>query len=139
MRILKYRHTFHAGSDFAPWMYQTARNASADHFERTAREPIALGLDGDLPERPAAGRSVSEDMVRAETAERVRAALLRLPPEKREVLVLSRYELLRYDEIAGLLGCSVGAVKLRVHRALKDLRRLLAPDAAPAAEAGGTR
>jgi RNA polymerase sigma-70 factor (ECF subfamily) len=75
--------------------------------------------------------------VRAETAERVRAALLRLPPEKREVLVLSRYELLRYEEIAGMLGCSVGAVKLRVHRALKDLRRMLGPEAAPAAGLGG--
>jgi len=137
MRILKYRHTFRAGSEFAPWMYQMARNASADRFERKAREPIAPWADGELAERPAAGPSAADELVRAETAERVRAALLRLPPEKREVLVLSRYELLRYEEIAGMLGCSVGAVKLRVHRALKDLRRLLGPEAAPAAELGG--
>ena len=138
MRMLKYRHTFRSGSEFAPWMYQMARNASADHFERVGREPIVPSADGELPERPAAGRSAAEELVREETAARVRAALLRLPPEKREVLVLSRYELLRYEEIAALLGCSVGAVKLRVHRALKDLRRMLAPESpSPAAQAGG--
>ena len=139
MRILKYRHTFRAGSEFAPWMYQMARNASADHFERDARQPIAVGSEHELPELPVGGRSAAEELERSESAERVRAALMRLPPEKREVLVLSRYELLRYEEIAGLLGCSVGAVKLRVHRALKDLRRLLAPESAAAAEPRGAQ
>ena len=45
-----------------------------------------------------------------------------LPHDKRELLLLSRYQRLKYEEIAQLLGCSVTAVKLRVHRAMKDLR-----------------
>ncbi|MBI2496975.1 MAG: RNA polymerase sigma factor, partial [Opitutae bacterium] len=53
-----------------------------------------------------------------------RAALARLPLEHREVLVLSRLQNLEHKEIARLLDCSVGAVKVRAHRALKELREV---------------
>jgi len=49
---------------------------------------------------------------------------LQLPADRREVLVLSRYEYKTYDEIATVLECSVGAVKVRVHRAMKQLREI---------------
>lgn len=49
-------------------------------------------------------------------------ALERLSEEKREVLVLSRFHDLRYQEIAQILKCEVGTVKVRVYRALKELR-----------------
>ncbi len=49
-------------------------------------------------------------------------ALNRLPRDRREVLVLSRFHDLRYEQIAQILNCEVGAVKVRVYRALKELR-----------------
>ena len=49
---------------------------------------------------------------------------MRLPEDKRELLVLSRFQELKYDEIARLLGCEAGAVKVRVHRALQQLRQI---------------
>jgi len=49
---------------------------------------------------------------------------MQLPEDKRELLVLSRFQELKYDEIARLLGCEVGAVKVRVHRALQQLREI---------------
>ena len=49
-------------------------------------------------------------------------ALLMLPGEKREVLVLSRFQELKYEEIARMLDCEVGTVKVRIHRALRELR-----------------
>ena len=49
-------------------------------------------------------------------------ALARLPLEKREVLLLSRVQDLKYNEVAEILGCDPGTVKVRVHRALKELR-----------------
>ena len=52
----------------------------------------------------------------------MRRALLQLPPDRREVLVLNRYEFKTYEEIAHALGCSVSAVKVRAHRAMKQLR-----------------
>jgi len=47
-----------------------------------------------------------------------------LPESKRELLLLSRFQGLPYNEIAELEGCQVGAVKVRVHRALQDLREI---------------
>ena len=51
-------------------------------------------------------------------------ALTQLSDDKREVLVLSRFQDLKYEEIAQLLGCEVGTVKTRVHRALQELRQI---------------
>jgi RNA polymerase sigma factor (sigma-70 family) len=51
----------------------------------------------------------------------LRRALAAMPREKREVLVMSRFQELRYDEIASVLKCEVGTVKVRVYRALREL------------------
>jgi len=51
----------------------------------------------------------------------LRRALAALPPEKREVLVMSRYLDLTHGEIASVLRCEVGTVKMRVYRALREL------------------
>jgi RNA polymerase sigma-70 factor, ECF subfamily len=119
VRILKYRQSFRSPGEFVPWMFRLARNVSNDHFERRRPE---VSDDEVLAAQAAAAPLPPEELEQAESSHRLRSALLRLPVEKREVLVLSRFGDLRYEEIARLLGCSVGAVKLRVHRALKDLR-----------------
>jgi RNA polymerase sigma-70 factor (ECF subfamily) len=51
----------------------------------------------------------------------LRRALASLPGEKREVLIMSRYQDLKYEEIASVLECEVGTVKVRVYRALREL------------------
>jgi len=120
VRLLKYRHTFKGGA-FAPWMFKLARNAAADYFGR--RRP-----EDPLPEGPAEpvspGQLASQTVVDHEEQARLRVALGKLAPEKRELLLLARFQLLPYDEIARLLDTSVGAVKVRVHRALKELRQV---------------
>ena len=120
VRMLKYRRTFRAQGEFLPWMFRLARNVAADHFGRKGREtPVP-----DEPQESVSAEPLPpEEMERAEAARLLRAALERLPVEKREVLVLSRFGDLRYDQIAALLGTSEGAVKVRVHRALKQLRQ----------------
>jgi RNA polymerase sigma-70 factor (ECF subfamily) len=55
----------------------------------------------------------------------LRHALLQISEEKREALVLSRFQEMKYEEIAQLLGCEVNTVKTRVHRALQELRQVL--------------
>jgi RNA polymerase sigma-70 factor (ECF subfamily) len=52
----------------------------------------------------------------------LRDAFQQLPKEKREVLELSRFQDMRYDEIAAVLKCEVGTVKVRVYRAMNELR-----------------
>jgi RNA polymerase sigma-70 factor (ECF subfamily) len=51
-------------------------------------------------------------------------AMDRLPDEKREILLLSKYEEKKYKEIGDMLGCSEGAVKVKVFRALQDLKQI---------------
>jgi RNA polymerase sigma factor (sigma-70 family) len=121
IRILKYRKTFRQPGEFRPWLYQLARNVAVAHFRHHRRE--VQGPE-EAEDRAAEGPLLVSEMERQESARLLRAALLRLPFERREVLVLSRFGELRYDEIAALLGCSTGAVKLRVHRAVKQLREL---------------
>ena len=54
----------------------------------------------------------------------LRRALDRLSSDKREILVLSRFNEMKYDEIAGVLGCEVGTVKVRVFRAMRALEQI---------------
>lgn len=121
IRILKYRKTFRPPGDFRPWLYQLARNAVAAHFRKHGRDHLP---PGEPEERVCESPLALDELQRAENARLLRAALLQLPYERREVLLLSRFGELRYDQIAELLGCSVGAVKLRVHRAVRQLREV---------------
>ncbi|MFI6762295.1 SigE family RNA polymerase sigma factor [Micromonospora sp. NPDC050417] len=58
----------------------------------------------------------------------MRAALRLLPPDQRTVLVLRYYEDLTENQVADVLGCSVGTVRSRTHRAVTRLRRLIPDD-----------
>jgi RNA polymerase sigma-70 factor (ECF subfamily) len=118
LRVLKFRHTYRPGSRFRTWVYEIARNTGYDRLRTGSRE---APLDETF--QPEAGDEHPVDrLVADEDARLLREALVSLPPDKREVLVLSRFQGMRYDEVAALLGCEVGAVKVRVHRALKLLR-----------------
>ncbi len=119
MKMLKHKSQFRDDSVFMPWMYGIARNACAMHWRRAALHPVA---ESDLGDAAPAEPYAEDDHAGAEQADLVRRALLRLPPERREVLVLNRYEFKTYEEIARALGCSVSAAKVRAHRALKQLK-----------------
>jgi RNA polymerase sigma-70 factor, ECF subfamily len=116
-RMLKYRQTYRTETPFRAWMYQIARNARVDFLRRKRPET------NWEPE-------MSPVVVPADTAQQsqeaalLHRALMRLPEDKREVLVLSRFQDLKYEEIAQLLGCETGTVKTRVHRALQELREI---------------
>jgi len=120
MKMLKYKATFKDDSDLVPWMFGIARNSCLAHLKRRANDR----LPAIEPAEEAAAEPAADEPHDDRQTELVRQALLRLPAERREVLVLSRYEYKSYDEIALVLDCSVGAVKVRVHRAMKQLREI---------------
>ncbi len=122
VRILKYRHTYRDASPFVTWMYRIARNARADYFRRRRGAGLLDAAHVDDCELPSAAPAVTESLVRDADAALLRRALMQLPDDKRELIVLARYQQLPYDQIAALLDIEVGAVKVRVHRALKQLR-----------------
>ena len=120
-RMLKYRHTFQPENQFRSWMFQIARNAHFDASRKRQREarlnsPVS-GEEMVAPEPTPDQRAGRQQEIRL-----LQRALARLPLEKREVLLLSRVQELKYNEVAEILGCDAGTVKVRVHRALKELR-----------------
>ncbi len=122
-RILKYRHTYRDEGKFSAWIYHLARKVTADHFRKhastpTPADPADFHDQPDLAPAPDSSAATSDDLVL------LRRALARVSHEHREVLVLARLQHLNHQEIARLLDCSVGAVKVRAHRALKELREV---------------
>jgi RNA polymerase sigma factor (sigma-70 family) len=121
-RVIRYKHTFDAGNGtFKSWIYQMARNLHADHFKQRQRITEVVKNSGrfpeDVPEQPDRGYDEYE-------YEKLKTALQSLGPVDRELIVLSRYEGMKYAEIAKMKNVSMGSIKVQVHRALKELRSL---------------
>jgi RNA polymerase sigma factor (sigma-70 family) len=118
LRALKYAATFKPGLGFRGWIFGMARNACHDARHKVRREVGDLNMQDfrsseQLPE---------ERIAQQQHLQLLHLAFQQLPKEKREVLELSRFQDLRYDEIAAVLQCEVGTVKVRVYRALTELR-----------------
>ena len=118
LRMLKYRHTYKGSSEFTTWMFKIARNSRADHF-RKKKFDSAENEPEDLihPDMIA-----SEHFEKEQESKLLHMALSKLPEEDREVLVLSRFQDVKYKDIAQIFGCLEGTVKARVHRAMQRLR-----------------
>jgi RNA polymerase sigma-70 factor (ECF subfamily) len=117
-RVIKYARTFDPRQGFPGWLYGMARNAWFDQQRKRRGELSGTELDEIRSSEP-----MPEEMItHKQDVAFLQQALLKLPDEKREVLVLSRFHDLRYEDIARILQCEVGAVKVRVYRALKELR-----------------
>lgn len=121
LRMLKSRETFEPAHRFAAWMFQIGRNVHIDALRKRKRLQSAhLSDAADKIPTDALGPDQISHL--KERAESLQSALAELPLALREPLILSRFEDLKYEEIAAILECGVGAVKMRVHRALKALR-----------------
>jgi RNA polymerase sigma-70 factor, ECF subfamily len=103
---------------FPAWLYRIARHRALGEL-RKMRHPLS-SLEGiDL------AAEEDDDDFSAEDAERVHAALGRLAPEHREMLLLRFVEGMAYEDIARITGCHLGTVRSRIHYAKRALRRLM--------------
>ena len=118
-RMLKYRHTFTGEGKFTTWMYHIARNTHADHYKQQKKSRYdSFARVEEVAEK---AEPVEEPTEYISLLER---ALHLLSADKKEVLLMSRYQGLRYREIADILQCSEANVKVRVFRAMQDLRQI---------------
>jgi RNA polymerase sigma factor (sigma-70 family) len=118
LRMLKYKHTYKEGARFQSWVYQLARNVFADHYQSMKR---SMNSKMDI-EQLAEFIPDSNSEVEEERDARLHQSLNLLSDEQRELLVLTRFQHLKYEEVAEILDTTVANVKVRVHRAMVKLR-----------------
>jgi RNA polymerase sigma-70 factor (ECF subfamily) len=122
-RMLKYRHTFTGEGSFRTWMYHLARNVLADSVQQNKRSSQHYDVQA-YADRIGGGALADESLQKEQELALLQEALARLSADHREVLVMSRYQELKYEEIARVLNTTEGAVKVRVHRAMNELKKI---------------
>jgi RNA polymerase sigma factor (sigma-70 family) len=120
-RLIRYRQSYEpAHGSFRSWIYRMARNVHFDFCKQEQKAPGRLAdpeiLEDQLTDQPM---GYTQDQY-----QRLDLAMAKLDPDQREVLILSRYQGLKYEEIARIRESSVAAIKVQVFRALKQLRTL---------------
>jgi RNA polymerase sigma-70 factor, ECF subfamily len=128
VKMIRHANQFHGDAKLSTWLFSITANWCRDYLRKadnktkesddvlvTLPAPVEQGPDRSLEQR--------------ENELRVRKALAALTPEQREAILLSRYQGLSYAEIAQIAGCSEGAVKTRVFRAMETLKRELTGEA----------
>jgi RNA polymerase sigma-70 factor (ECF subfamily) len=114
---------FRGQSRFSTWLYRIAVNACLN-FRAARRTPTR-----ELPDTLAdPGLPASDRILREEKARRVREAVGRLPEKQRATLILKVYHELTHQEVADVLGSTVGTVKANLFHALGNLRKLMGED-----------
>jgi RNA polymerase sigma-70 factor, ECF subfamily len=105
------------------YLYRVAHNWITDYYRR--QPPPSEELDEEMPDHAASPEHQAENQV---MAERSRRALLLLPPEQREVVMLHFYEGMELEEIATVMGKTLGATKALQHRGLTALRKIFSEE-----------
>ena len=110
---------------FEGWLWRITRNAFIDGVRRRKRRPTAPLPEGD--HSPVLGQAPEPDEVLAETrlSRDVQEALLALPYDFREAVVMCDVVDLTYEEIANAIDVPIGTVRSRIHRGRKMLREML--------------
>ncbi len=132
IRVLERGHQYDGQREFSTWLYAVARNLTIDYLRK--KSPVSLdGLmenEDHAPFEPVDARPSAWELVQqGQQAASINAALVGIPAEYREAVVLRFQDGLALDEIAAVTGAPLGTVKSRLYRGLNLLTEKL----------GGTR
>ena len=120
-RMLKYRNSFTEGSSFSGWMYHIARNVLKDQkFGWDSKHDSIT----EHEERIGGGAPADEGINKKLSGQQLYNALNMLSEGDREILMLNRIKELKYPEISEIMGISQGAARVRVSRAVEELKKI---------------
>lgn len=129
IRVYKAWRSFQPGTSFLSWIYRIVTNLYRDELRRKKGRYQEEIPEDNAPqefggERPMAVSPI-DDYVEGQLSDTVSKSLEMLSPDQRQVIVLADIEEYSYQEIAEIMGCSIGTVRSRLHRARALLRRLV--------------
>jgi RNA polymerase sigma-70 factor (ECF subfamily) len=125
IRVLERGHQYDGQHEFSTWLYAVARNLTIDYLRK--KSPVSLDglMEGDeqrAPFEPTDTQPMAWEVVqRHEQAVHINAALVGIPAEYREAIVLRFQDELALEEIAVVTGSPLGTVKSRLYRGLNML------------------
>ena len=122
IRAFRGLHSFKGHSAFSTWLYRIAVNVCLNRAASRAPKTAGLDVADQIDHRV---ERADTRLLRGERAAEVRAAIARLPKKQRAALILRMYHELPHDQIAEIVGSSVGAVKANFFHALANLKKLL--------------
>jgi len=119
MRVLAYRTTYLAESSFKAWFYRIARNVVADHFRKLSNRNLHETFE---EKHMNLSDSLADELEQESKLSDFDKALSAIPPEHREIIILSRFQQLNYADIAELLNCNINTLKTRMRTAIANLK-----------------
>ncbi len=115
-KALKYRTSYKKGK-FSSWIYTIARNVFSDHYQKKKNKDQRLD---DIHYKTVDKQTNTVDD--EEIKEQLHLALMKLSHSDRELIIMNRYQGIKYREIAEIMDSTEGAVKTKVHRAIHKLK-----------------
>jgi RNA polymerase sigma factor (sigma-70 family) len=119
LRLIKYRKSYRSGARFQSWIYQMARNIFSDHYQQNKKQPSGLV---DIENVKDNIEDIDQGMEMEEREKILHRSLAMLSDEQREILTLTRFQHMKYEEVADIMNMSVVNIKVKVHRAIAKLR-----------------
>lgn len=123
-RLLKYRHAFKNEGKFVYWLYAVARNVSKDVYKK--KDPLMHSSElDDMPEKGLEDFNAEEKITHEEQHVSLKNALNSLSEEQREAIVMSKFQGMKYHEIAVIANCTESAIKARIRRGIMEMKRIM--------------
>jgi RNA polymerase sigma factor (sigma-70 family) len=119
LRLIKYRGSYKPGLRFQSWIYQVARNVFSDHYQAQKNKKSEF-VDVEKVGEWVANEEEGNHMEEQEKI--LERSMAMLTEEQRELLVLTRFQHLKYEEVAVIMETTVANIKVKVHRAIAKLR-----------------
>jgi RNA polymerase sigma factor (sigma-70 family) len=119
LRIIRYRTSYRHGLKFQSWIYQIARNVFSDHYQAN-KNRFSNFVDVEKVSDHMADSNDEDDIDQKEKV--LHRSLAKLTDEQRELLILTRFQHMKYEEVATIMDTTVANIKVKVHRAILKLR-----------------
>lgn len=118
VKVLAYRSSFSGTASFRSWLFGIARNTKADFYRKSRQSSQHLDIDEHEVETR---QSLTEEIEVSQRSALFEQSLASLSAEQREMIVLSRFHQLNYEEIAQMHQCNLNTLKSRMRKAISTL------------------